>query len=100
MAYVPSSLVVASRVSPVAALVAVTLASLTTAPLGSVTVPVMVPLFVCAAAASAKAAIRRAAQPARKKVREIARSVVITNLDYGRARRAHQPGTEIGRAHV
>ena len=41
----PSSLVAASRESPVATLVAVTLASLMTAPLGAVTVPVMVPLF-------------------------------------------------------
>ena len=44
----PSSLVVASRVSPVAMFVAVTLASLTTAPLGSVTVPEIVPLLLWA----------------------------------------------------
>src|ERR1044072_2152608 len=92
--YVPSSPVVASRASPVATLVATTFAPLTTAPLGSVIVPVMVPLLDCAATGRTKAAKSRSAQPVRRKRREPLRSVVITILDYGRARRAHLPGTD------
>src|SRR5205085_11368676 len=51
----PSSVVLVSRTSLVSRLVAVTFAPLTTAPLGSVTVPVMLPRSVCAKAAPAQA---------------------------------------------
>src|ERR1043166_1044507 len=61
MVYSPSPPVVASRVSPVATLVAVTFASLMTAPFGSVTVPVIVPLLLWAVAGKTKAATHRSA---------------------------------------
>jgi hypothetical protein len=54
------------RVSPVAALVAMTVASLTTAPLGSVTVPVIVPLLDWAAAGNAKATAHKSAAAQRE----------------------------------
>jgi hypothetical protein len=43
----PSAFVVAGVWTPVLTLIAVTLASLTAAPLGSVTVPVIDPVIVC-----------------------------------------------------
>src|ERR1051325_7690375 len=61
MVYVPSSFVVPSRDSPVATFVAVTFASLTTAPFGSVMVPVIVPLLLWAAAVSANASAQKRA---------------------------------------
>src|SRR4051812_34767787 len=67
--YVPSSPVVTSRDSPVATLVTVTLASLTTAPLGSVMVPVIVPLLLWATVVSANANAHRSAAASREKLK-------------------------------
>src|SRR5579864_5294583 len=47
MVYAPELLVVALRTAPVPTDLAVTVAPLTTAPLGSVTVPVIVPVSLC-----------------------------------------------------